>query len=123
VMRLLLIDDEESLLIPMARYFERLGWSVTTAREREEAEALLEHRAFDVIVLDLALSGYGLEGLDLLREVRRGGSRSAVLVLSGVVNRDITEEALRRGADAVFAKPQSLGDIAQAAADLLAGRV
>jgi len=122
-MRLLLIDDEESLLIPMARYFERLGWSVTTAREREEAEALLEHRAFDVIVLDLALTGYGLEGLDLLREVRRGCSRSAVLVLSGVVNRDIAEEAMRRGADAVFAKPQPLGHIAQAATDLLAGRL
>jgi two-component system, OmpR family, alkaline phosphatase synthesis response regulator PhoP len=121
-MRVLLIDDEESLLIPMSRYFEKLGWTVTTAREREEAEALLENREFDVIVLDLALSGYGLEGLDLLREVRRGCVRSAVLVLSGVVNSDITAEALRRGADAVFAKPQGLGVIAQKATELLAGR-
>jgi DNA-binding response OmpR family regulator len=122
VIRLLLVDDEESLLTPMAHYFERLGWSVTTAREREEAEALLEHRSFDVVVLDLALSGFGLEGLDLLRDARRGCATSAVLVLSGVANSDIRAEALRRGADAVLVKPQGLAEIARTATAVLEGR-
>ena len=117
----LLIEDEESLLTPIARYLERLGGTVLTAREREEAEALLENGRFDLIVLDLALSSYGLEGLDLLRSIRQAGIGTPVLVLSGLVNADVEAEAVRRGAHAVLPKPQPLPELARVALRLMVG--
>jgi CheY-like chemotaxis protein len=118
--RVLIVDDEEVLLRVMSRYLERrLGCEVVTAREREEAEALLEHQAFDLIVLDLALTGYGIEGLDLLRNVRHGSLGAAVLVLSGLITPELEAEALRQGADAVLPKPQPLDGIARVALHLM----
>ena len=118
-LRVLMIDDEEALLVPMARYFERLGCRVTTAREREEAEALLEHHRFDLILLDLALTGYGLEGLDLLRNLRHGCTTTPVLILSGLIDPALEAEVLRQGANAVLAKPQHLNVLARTAMRLM----
>jgi two-component system, OmpR family, alkaline phosphatase synthesis response regulator PhoP len=117
--RILIIDDEESILAPLARYFRRIGCEPVTAQEREEAEALLEHDAFDLIILDLALSGCGLDGLEILRGVRSGSYGTPVIVLSGLVTPEIEREALRCGADAVLPKPQALADLARVSAYLM----
>jgi DNA-binding response OmpR family regulator len=117
--RLLIVDDEETLLLAMERYFSRIGCRVTTAREREEAGALLEHEGFDLIILDLALSRFGLEGFDLLRDIRYSSQGTPVLILSAHVNADVEADALRRGADAVLAKPQPLSELARIAVRLM----
>jgi two-component system, OmpR family, alkaline phosphatase synthesis response regulator PhoP len=117
--RILIIDDEESILAPLARYFRRIGCEPVTAQEREEAEALLEHEAFDLIILDLALSGCGLDGLEILRGVRSSSYGTPVIVLSGLVTPEIEKEALRHGADAVLPKPQALADLARVSAYLM----
>ena len=68
----LLLDDEESILVPTAAYFRSLGFVVDTAREAEEADALVQHRRYDLAVLDLRVGPVGgTAGLDVLREVRR----------------------------------------------------
>jgi len=120
--RVLIVDDEESILAPLSRYFRRIGCEVVAAQEREEAEALLEHQRFDLILLDLALSGYGLEGLEILQSLRSGTRGTPVIVLSGLVTPDLEREALRRGADAVLPKPQPLADLARVCAHLLTSR-
>src|SRR5689334_21869491 len=93
----LMVDDELSLLTPMARYFKRLGCAVATAREREEAEALLENQLFDLVILDLALTPYGVEGLDILREIRYGSMGTPVVILSALLTPELEAEAMRRG--------------------------
>jgi two-component system sensor histidine kinase EvgS len=119
--RVLLVDDEECLLRPMTRYFANLGCRVAAARELEEAEALLEHDEFDLVLLDLALTGYGLQGLELLRSLRRGGSAIRVVVLSGLIEPEVEAEVLRLGADAVLLKPQRLNELGRVAMSLLGG--
>jgi DNA-binding response OmpR family regulator len=121
IRRILIIDDERAILEPVACYFRRLGCEVVTAQEREEGEALLETQAFDLVVLDLALSGCGLEGLEILRDIRSSSYGTPVIVLSGVVTPDIEREALRVGADAVLPKPQPLADLARVSAYLMRG--
>jgi DNA-binding response OmpR family regulator len=117
--RVLIVDDEETLLAAMGRYFSRIGCDVTTAQEREEAGALLEHQAFDLVILDLALSRFGLEGFDLLRDIRYSRTSTPVLILSAHVTADVAADALRRGADAVLAKPQPLSELARVAVRLM----
>jgi len=68
--RLLLIDDEETILFALARYFRRIGYTVDTARELEEAEALATYTDYSVVIADLSLTDSGYEGLEILRYLR-----------------------------------------------------
>jgi DNA-binding response OmpR family regulator len=120
IKRLLLVDDEDAILTPMARYFRNLGYAVEVAKQAEEAEALFDHRPYHLVILDLCLSSFGnVEGLEVLRDLRRRDQRTRVIVLSAGVSREAEKEAVRLGADAVLHKPQSLGDLAQVAMALI----
>ena len=57
--QLLLLDDEEAILLPTAKYFRSLGWTVDLAREAEEGEALISHRHYDLAILDVRVTRFG----------------------------------------------------------------
>ena len=70
--RLLVVDDEETILFAIDRYFSHIGFIVDCARELEEAEALATCTAYDLVIADLSLSENGsTEGLEIIRYVRR----------------------------------------------------
>jgi CheY-like chemotaxis protein len=118
----LLLDDEEAILLPTARYFRGLGWSVDCAREPEEGEALISHRHYDLAILDVRVTRFGgTGGLELLREIRRRDHSTSVIVLSAYVSPEVDAEARRLGAAAVLRKPQSLPSLAHLALTLLEG--
>jgi len=118
--RILLLDDEEAILLPTARYFRTLGCTVDMAREPEEAEALISHRRYDLAVLDLRVTRFGgTEGLEVLREIRRRDHATSVIVLSGYVSSEVEAEARALGADSVLPKPQPLPDLAHLAFALM----
>jgi CheY-like chemotaxis protein len=118
--RVLLLDDETSILLPMARYFRGLGCNVDVAREPEEAEALVLHRCYDLAILDLCLTRFGgTEGLEVLREIRRLDRKTRVILLSAYISSEVEEEAWALGADGVLRKPQPLPELAQLALALM----
>lgn len=117
--RLLLLDDEEAILVPVASYLRDEGHEVVTCREPEEAEALLAHRSFDLMVLDLALTRFGRQGLEVLGSVRATHPWMPVIVLSGNVCPETEQLARRLGADAVLCKPQPLAELARVVVSLL----
>jgi CheY-like chemotaxis protein len=120
--RVLLVDDEPAISIPMASYFRQLGCSTQVAGEAEEAAALAVHRRYDLAILDLRLTRWGGgEGLQVIEEVRRGSPGAAIVVLSAYVDDDAEREARRRGADAVLRKPHPLPGVARVAFDLIGG--
>src|SRR5215467_3859445 len=105
-------DDEDSILVPTATYFRSLGFNVDTARETEEAEALIEHRTYDLAVLDLRVGPVGgAAGLEVLREMRRRQSATSVIVLSAYISPEVEAEAWALGANGVLCKPQPLPDL------------
>jgi two-component system, cell cycle sensor histidine kinase and response regulator CckA len=65
--RILIVDDEPTLLKMMATYLGRLGYSVTTAATTEKAWAEVEAQpgAFAVAVLDVTMPGIGFQALSL----------------------------------------------------------
>jgi CheY-like chemotaxis protein len=118
--RILLVDDEQAILFPIARYFNGLGCSVEKAEEPEEAISLLRRRAYDLVILDLRLTRFGsADGLRVLRDLRERGEATSVIILSAYVSPEVEEEAVRLGANAVLRKPQSLADLAQVALGLM----
>jgi CheY-like chemotaxis protein len=118
--QVLLLDDEEAILLPTARYFRSLGCTVDMAREPEEAEALVNYRRYDLAILDLRVTRFGgTEGLEVLREIRRRDHSTSVIVLSAYISAEVEEEARALGADSVIRKPQPLPDLAHLAFALM----
>jgi DNA-binding response OmpR family regulator len=117
--RLLILDDEEAILLPVARYLTERGYVVITAREPEEAEALLECEAFDLVILDLGLTRFGRDGLEVLSDLRAKLPWLPVIVLSANICPEVEDEARRLRADAVLSKPQPLAELARVAAAAL----
>ena len=62
--RVLIVDDETSLLFAARQYLTDTGFEVECAREAEEAQALLANFEFDVVITDIRLTELqGAEGL------------------------------------------------------------
>jgi CheY-like chemotaxis protein len=112
-LKLLVLDDEETILWPVAKFFRGLGWEVVASGDPDEAEAVLESEAFAAVVLDLALSQFGRDGLEVLRSMRHRHPWLPVVILSAYISPEVEAEARQLGADAVLKKPLALPNLAQ----------
>jgi DNA-binding NtrC family response regulator len=87
--RILIVDDELSLLKMIRVYLERLGYSVTTCSTTEEAWSLAEDHphGFALAVIDATMAGLSME--DLANSMLERNPAMHVLVASGYpVNMD-----------------------------------
>src|SRR5262249_33985564 len=85
------------------------GYDVATAATGDEGRASLTRGGFDGVILDWMLPGR--DGLELLTEIRKGGSRVPVLLLTA---RDAIEDrvaGLDRGADDYLVKPFATAEL------------
>ncbi len=107
--RILVVDDEPSIVDAVATALRYEGYDVTEATTgREALDAVTRHEP-DLIVLDWMLPD--IEGIEVGRRIRTLGFKSAVLFLTA---KDATEhkvEALRAGGDDYVTKPFSLAEI------------
>lgn len=109
IMKLLLVEDDFDLSGALSRSLVARGFEVLCCADGKEALAAARRTAFDVITLDLSLPG--LDGLEMLRRLRDGGSTTPVLVLTarGAVHDRIA--GLEAGADDYLAKPFDLDEL------------
>lgn len=118
--QLLIVDNEETILFALKRYFSKLRYRVDAACELEEAEALVAHTRYDLVIADLSLtSGGSTEGLEVLRFLRTRSPKTPAILLTAFGTPAVEREARRRGAQAVLAKPQPLPELARVANELL----
>ncbi|HEX6099539.1 MAG TPA: response regulator [Thermoanaerobaculia bacterium] len=121
--KILIVDDEELIVLAMRKYFEGLGYSVDSAYELEEAQALLANRRYDLVIADLRLTGIGgVEGLQIVSDIHQRCSDTRVILLSAYGTPEIERESYNRGADAFLHKPKSMMEIANVAVNLLEHR-
>jgi two-component system OmpR family response regulator len=107
--RILVVDDEPSIVDAVATALRYEGYDVEEAFSGRQALEAVSRREPDLIVLDWMLPD--IEGIDVGRRVRARGFKSAVLFLTA---KDATEnkvEALRAGGDDYVTKPFSLAEI------------
>jgi DNA-binding NtrC family response regulator len=108
-LRLLLVDDDSELREDMARYFAHHGSEVEQCKNGNQALERVEQKAFDVMVLDLAMPG--LSGLDVLKELQARNAECEVVVLSGEATIEAAVEAMKLGAREFLTKPVSLKEL------------
>jgi two-component system capsular synthesis sensor histidine kinase RcsC len=120
--RLLIVDDEGAILFGFADYFRSHGFVVDTASEVEEAQALLAHGRYDVVVSDLRLLGLSaVEGLDVLASAGAARPRPYTVLISAYLTAEAEREARKRGIDRVMRKPVPLAVLERALRELLRG--
>ncbi|HEV2719409.1 MAG TPA: response regulator [Thermoanaerobaculia bacterium] len=118
--RILIVDDEELIVQAMRKYFSGLGYAVDSAYELEEAQALLGHYKYDLVIADLRLTGIGgVEGLQIVADVHQKCASTRVILLSAYGTPEIERESYQRGADAFLHKPKAMMEIAHVAVNLL----
>ena len=112
-MRVLLVDDEPSLLFAVRDYLVSEGFEVECATELEEAKALLLNMTFDVTVTDLRLTSLNdADGLHVASFIRERVLPTRIVVLTAIGSPNIEFEAHRIGVDAFLRKPSSLRELA-----------
>lgn len=79
-MKLLIVEDEVLLAKSIKKGLNKLGYAVDCAFDGKEALELLELTQYDLVVLDLNLPI--INGLDVLRTIRKTDSRLRVIILS-----------------------------------------
>ncbi len=104
--RILLLDDDRALRELAGEYLRSLGHAVVEAPGLAEARARLAEGAYDVVLADLVL-GDGT-GLDLLRDIRRQGLPSDVIIMTGHGGVEAAVEAIQHGAYDFITKPLTL---------------
>jgi two-component system OmpR family response regulator len=108
-MRILIVEDDPVLADGLTRSLRAADYAIDCVGDGAEADHVLNAQHYDLVILDLGLPK--LDGFEVLRRMRRRGSRVPVLVLTA---RDALEDRVKGldlGADDYLAKPFDLPEL------------
>ena len=108
---LAVIDDDREYAEYLSKFLEQRGIRVRVFPDSDEFLTAQDAYAFDFYVVDLMLPG--VDGVDLVRLIRRKGP-AGIVVVSGRVGVDVFESVLRAGADMYLMKPVRFEQVALA---------
>jgi two-component system, OmpR family, response regulator len=107
--RILVVDDEPSIVDAVATALRYEGFEVDEANAGREALRTATEREPDLVVLDWMLPD--IDGIEVGRRMRERGIKSAILFLTAKDEVENKVEALRAGGDDYVTKPFSLAEI------------
>jgi DNA-binding NtrC family response regulator len=100
---LLLIDDDPNTLASLARAFRLAGHEATVCDNALRAAELVRNEHFDLILSDVVMPGK--TGMELLEELKQGGVKTPIVLISGQANIEMAVKATRLGALDFLEKP------------------
>ncbi|CCH03638.1 two component transcriptional regulator, winged helix family (plasmid) [Fibrella aestuarina BUZ 2] len=108
-MKILLVEDEPSLLRAMRQYLEEEGYVVTTAATFANASTALNDYDYDCIVVDIGLPDGN--GLNLIRQLKAAQKPSGLIIISAKDSLDDKLTGLELGSDDYITKPFHLPEL------------
>ena len=108
-MRLLLVEDDESLGDAVKTGLTHFGYIVDWLKDGEVARGALKSESFELIILDLGLPK--LSGLNLLQSLRHDGNTTPVIILTARESVESRVKGLDCGADDYIIKPFDLNEL------------
>ncbi len=108
-MKVLLIEDDQSVALYIKEGLGAAGYQVTHAVDGELGLQLAQGSHYDVMVVDRMLPG--LDGVSLVQELRAGGDDTPILILSALGEVDDRVGGLQAGADDYLVKPFSFAEL------------
>ena len=115
--KLLIVDDEAVALRNLERVMGKVGYDVTAVQSGEEALALLETQAFDVLLTDLRMEK--VDGMRLLKVCRTLHPDCEVIMITGYASAQSAVEAMKQGAFYYITKPFRLDEVRKVVAEAM----
>jgi DNA-binding response OmpR family regulator len=107
--RILVIDDDESVLATIARILELEGYKAETAKTGKEAIEKSNLGSYDLAIIDLRLPD--MDGTDLLTAMRDTTPRMIKIMLTGYPSAGDRTVTIRENADSYLVKPIDVDDL------------
>ncbi|HWW30273.1 MAG TPA: response regulator [Steroidobacteraceae bacterium] len=108
-MRVLLVEDDGMIAQGLQTALRQAGFAVDLMRDGSSAAAALQTSVFDVVLLDLGLPQR--DGIEVLRELRRRGDTTPVIILTARDEIQHRIAGLDAGADDYIVKPFDLDEV------------
>lgn len=109
--KVLIVDDEQSILLSLSYALKTDGVEVITCNEIEQAEEALANTHFDLVIADIRMSGVnGIEGLELLKYIKERYT-TEVIIMTGYGTTEIESLAYKLGALHFFRKPVDIQEL------------
>lgn len=108
-MRVLLVEDEQSLRQQLQQALQQRHYSVDSAADGEEGRYLATEHQYDVAIIDLGLPK--LNGIELIRQIRERGILFPVLILTARGHWQDKVDGLEAGADDYVVKPFEIEEV------------
>jgi DNA-binding NtrC family response regulator len=107
--KILVVDDERSILVLLKEALGQWGYQVTTAASAAEALGMLKSELFDALITDIRMPD--MSGLELLREVKKQDESIEVVMMTGYPTIASAVQALKEGAYDYLSKPLILDEL------------
>jgi DNA-binding response OmpR family regulator len=105
MVKILIVDDEEVARLTLAEILRLEGYEISAVGSGEEAVEVLRKETFDVMILDLKMSG--MSGLDVLRQVVDTLPNLSIIILTAYGTIDSAIQAIRYRVHDYLLKPVS----------------
>lgn len=117
--KILIVDDEPSIMVPVQFLMEQNGYDVMVAFSGEEAMEIIAEKKVDLILLDIMLPV--IDGFEVCQRVRENPqwNKIKIILLTALGSDANVEKGLALGADAYITKPFSNVDIVEKVKELL----
>jgi len=102
---ILIVDDEADIRVLTAGILEDEGYQVRTAADSTSALSAIEVRRPSLVLLDIWLQGSDLDGLGILKEIKKDHANLPVLMMSGHGTVETAVRAIKFGAYDFIEKP------------------
>jgi len=107
--KILIVDDEEKFANSLAERLSIRDYDTTTSVSGQDAIEKVSGYNFDVVMLDVIMPG--MDGLKVLREIKRIKPLTEVIMLTALPNVEIGVEAMKRGAMDYILKPCEIEEL------------
>jgi len=117
-LKILIIDDEDSLRLSLASILELEGYEVKTAEDGFKAIELAKQESFNIIFSDIRMPG--MSGTDTFKEIKKIRPDVVGVMMTAYAMNDLIVDALNSGAFACISKPFEIDAILSTIKDILA---
>lgn len=107
--RILLVDDEKDFIEMLSMRLEEAGEKVTVAYDGKACLERLGQQEIDVVILDIKMPG--MDGIQVLREIKNNHPLVEVILLTGHGTTDTAVEGMKLGAFDYLLKPADFEDL------------
>ena len=121
---ILIVDDEADIRDIISDLLKDEGYAARTADDADSAFAAIEATAPDLIILDIWLQGSRMDGIEILKSVKRDNPGIPIVIISGHGNIEVAVAAVQQGAYDFIEKPFNIKQLMVVVARALeAGRL